>query len=107
MGRILGDYGAFVVSRKGTDVEKALRSLKRWRRNIYVSVTLCSLPSIADVCQVFEPPSTNDTSSTKVRAYVKRRQSIENLTPDPVIGYIEEHGLYQNEGEPSKGPEEG
>ncbi|KAG0652076.1 Nicotinate-nucleotide adenylyltransferase 1 [Hyphodiscus hymeniophilus] len=78
---ILGDYGAFVVSRKGTDIEEALKSLKKWKENIYV----------------FEPPSMNDTSSTKVRAYVKKRQSIGNLTPDPVIGYIEEHGLYQKD----------
>ena len=45
----------------------------------------------------------NDTSSTKVRAYLKKRQSIENLTPDSVIEYIEEHGLYRKEGSDSGG----
>ena len=36
--RILGDYGAFVVIRKGTDLVEALKSLEKWRENIFVSV---------------------------------------------------------------------
>lgn len=36
--RILGDHGAFVVKRKGTDIEEALESLQKWRENIYVRI---------------------------------------------------------------------
>jgi len=38
---------------------------------------------------------TNDISSTKVRLFIKRRMSIVYLTPDPVIEYIDRHGLYK------------
>jgi nicotinamide mononucleotide adenylyltransferase len=36
LDHILGDYGAFVLKRQGTDIEEALNTLKKWRVNIYV-----------------------------------------------------------------------
>jgi len=108
---ILGGYGAFVLKRKGTDIETALMSLRKWKDNIYVRISLSIRAGLrgvrmtdyfmgtSDTFKVFEPPSMNDTSSTKVRLNVKRGRSIENLTPDPVVHYIEEHGLYQRNAE--------
>jgi len=36
---ILGGYGAFVLKRKGTDIETALMSLRKWKDNIYAHLT--------------------------------------------------------------------
>lgn len=37
----------------------------------------------------------NDVSSTKVRLMRKRDLSLRYVVPDPVIDYIQEHGLYR------------
>jgi nicotinate-nucleotide adenylyltransferase len=41
-----------------------------------------------------------DISASEIRARIGRGLSIEGLTPDPVIRYIERHGLYANPGDP-------
>jgi nicotinamide mononucleotide adenylyltransferase len=78
---ILGDYGVFVLERAGTDIDEALASLKQWEDNIYY------IPQVVP----------NEISSTKVRLLLRRQMSVDYLTPDDVIKYIEENGLYQED----------
>ncbi|KAB5566496.1 putative nicotinamide mononucleotide adenylyltransferase [Coniochaeta sp. 2T2.1] len=77
---ILGQYGAFIIERSGTDIEEALASLRQYENNIWV------------ISQVIQ----NDVSSTKVRLFLKKDLSVRYLIPDPVVAYIEEHGLFQD-----------
>lgn len=44
-----------------------------------------------------EEPVPNGVSSTLVRQELARGHSVRYLTPDDVIQYIEEHGLYRPE----------
>ncbi|KAJ9162363.1 Nicotinamide-nucleotide adenylyltransferase [Coniochaeta hoffmannii] len=83
---ILGQYGAFIIERSGTDIEEALASLRQYENNIWV------------ISQVIQ----NDVSSTKVRLFLKKDLSVRYLIPDPVVAYIEEHGLFQDR-PPSEG----
>ncbi|EGS19940.1 nicotinamide-nucleotide adenylyltransferase-like protein [Thermochaetoides thermophila DSM 1495] len=76
---ILSQYGAFIIERSGTDIEEALASLRQYENNIWV------------ISQVIQ----NDISSTKVRLFLRKDLSVRYLIPDPVVDYIEEHGLYQ------------
>lgn len=78
---ILGDFGVFVVERAGTDIDEALASLKQWEDKIYC------IPQVIP----------NEISSTKVRLLLRRQMSIDYLTPDEVVDYIEENGLYREE----------
>jgi len=78
---ILGDFGVFVVERAGTDIDEALASLKQWEDNIYC------IPQVVP----------NEISSTKVRLLLRRQMNIDYLTPDDVVDYIKENGLYQEE----------
>ncbi|KAK4248546.1 hypothetical protein C7999DRAFT_31040 [Corynascus novoguineensis] len=75
---ILGEYGAFIIERSGTDIDEALASLRQYEHNIWV------------ISQVIQ----NDISSTKVRLFLKKDLSVRYLIPDPVVEYIEEHGLF-------------
>ena len=84
---ILGRYGAFIVERTGTDIDDAVASLQRWRHNIYV------------IRQLIQ----NDVSSTKIRQFLRREMSVQYLIPAPVIRYIEEHDLYEEDGTASVG----
>ncbi|ODA82350.1 hypothetical protein RJ55_00857 [Drechmeria coniospora] len=77
---ILGNFGAFVLERTGTELDSALASLKQWEKNIHV------------IRQVV----TNDVSSTKVRLLLKRNLSIDYIVPDDVVNYIYEHDLYRD-----------
>ncbi|KAL2019204.1 hypothetical protein VTK56DRAFT_10004 [Thermocarpiscus australiensis] len=85
---ILGQYGAFIIERSGTDIDQALASLRQYEHNIWV------------ISQVIQ----NDISSTKVRLFLKKDLSVRYLIPDPVVEYIEEHQLFQgpHSHEPSK-----
>jgi nicotinamide mononucleotide adenylyltransferase len=65
-----------------TDIDSALESLQHWKTNIRVIQQL--IP--------------NDISSTKIRLFLRRAMSIQYLIPAPVIEYIEQHGLYQEDG---------
>lgn len=82
LDHILGRYGAFIVERSGTDIDDALANLQQWKHNIYVIQQLIM----------------NDVSSTKIRLFLRREMSVQYLIPAPVIEYIEEHGLYEDDG---------
>ncbi|KAL8733689.1 MAG: hypothetical protein Q9181_003486 [Wetmoreana brouardii] len=82
LNHILGKYGVFIVERTGTDIDDALAALTPWRHNIWVIQQLIQ----------------NDVSSTKIRLFLKREMSVRYLVPAPVISYIEEHGLYEDDG---------
>ena len=71
-----------IVERAGSDMAQATDSLAKWRHNIYL---------IAQMIQ-------NDVSSTKVRLFLRRGLSVRYLLPTPVIDYIEQNGLYLDEG---------
>ncbi|KAK5652738.1 hypothetical protein OQA88_9591 [Cercophora sp. LCS_1] len=83
---ILGQYGAFIIERSGTDVDEALASLRQYDSNIWV------------ISQVIQ----NDISSTKVRLFLKKDLSVRYLIPDPVVEYIDEHSLFQGQPEGTK-----
>ncbi|KAH8595706.1 nicotinamide-nucleotide adenylyltransferase 2 [Bisporella sp. PMI_857] len=78
LDHILGKFGTFIVERSGTDVDQAVSNLSAWKNNIYVIQQLVQ----------------NDVSSTKIRLFLRRDMSVRYLIPEPVIQYIEEHGLY-------------
>ncbi|KAL8946851.1 MAG: hypothetical protein Q9222_006807 [Ikaeria aurantiellina] len=82
LNHILGKYGVFIVERTGTDMDDALATLAPWRHNIWVIQQLIQ----------------NDVSSTKIRLFLKRDMSVRYLVPAPVINYINEQGLYQDDG---------
>lgn len=70
------------MERSGTDIDEALASLQPWKDNIYVIQQLIQ----------------NDVSSTKIRLFLRREMSVRYLIPVPVIHYIEQHHLYEEEG---------
>jgi nicotinamide mononucleotide adenylyltransferase len=82
LDHILGRYGAFIVERNGTDIDEALAALQPWRDNIHVIQQLIQ----------------NDVSSTKIRLFLRREMSVRYLIPTPVIKYIEQHHLYEDDG---------
>ncbi|MCJ1336417.1 hypothetical protein MMC09_001693 [Bachmanniomyces sp. S44760] len=82
LDHILGRFGAFIVERTGTDIDDALANLQPWKENIYVIQQLIQ----------------NDVSSTKIRLFLRREMSVQYLIPAPVIKYIEEHDLYEDDG---------
>ncbi|KFY15077.1 hypothetical protein V492_02250 [Pseudogymnoascus sp. VKM F-4246] len=84
---ILGRYGTFIVERTGTDIDDALSSLQAWKEKIWV------IPQLI----------LNDVSSTKIRLFLRREMSVRYLIPAQVIEYIEENGLYEEEGAEGKG----
>lgn len=86
---ILGRYGCMIVERTGADVWSFLLShdlLWRYRRNL----------------RVVKQTIYNDISSSKVRLFVRRGQSIKYLLPNSVIKYIETHKLYRLPAEEEK-----
>jgi len=87
LNHILGRYGTFIVERTGTDIDDALSNLQQWKDKIYVIQQLIQ----------------NDVSSTKIRLFLRREMSVQYLIPAPVIEYIEEHGLYEDDGNEGKG----
>ncbi|CAO1629814.1 unnamed protein product [Parajaminaea phylloscopi] len=79
---ILGRYGCMIVERTGADVWSFLLShdlLWRYRPNL----------------RVVKQTIYNDISSSKVRLFVRRGQSIKYLLPNSVIKHIETHKLYR------------
>lgn len=82
MDQILGRFGAFIVQRNGTDLDKALEGLSSWKDNI----------------SVVSQPILNDISSTKIRQLRHEDRSIQYLTPPAVVEYIVDHGLHKDIG---------
>jgi nicotinamide mononucleotide adenylyltransferase len=91
LDHILGKYGAFIVERSGTDIDEALAALQPWKRNIHVIQQLIQ----------------NDVSSTKIRLFLRRDMSVRYLIPTPVIEYIEQNGLYREDGSTQAAAEKG
>lgn len=106
LDHILGNFGAFIIERTGTDIDEALAGLKQYQDKIHV------IPQVIIVRHYSQTPtghdqssgdevyaditsSQNDVSSTKVRLMRKRDLSLRYVVPDPVIDYIQEHGLYR------------
>ncbi|EPS96630.1 hypothetical protein FOMPIDRAFT_1025324 [Fomitopsis schrenkii] len=79
---ILGKYGVMIIERAGADMDQAIDSLSRWRHNIHL------------IHQLIQ----NDVSSTKVRLFLRRGLSVRYLLPAPVVDYIEQNGLYTDDG---------
>lgn len=82
LNHILGRFGTFIVERTGTDIDDALANLQPYQENIYVIQQLIQ----------------NDVSSTKIRLFLRREMSVQYLIPAPVIEYIEQHSLYEDDG---------
>lgn len=78
---------SFIVERSGTDIDEALATLQPWKDNIYVIQQLIQ----------------NDVSSTKIRLFLRREMSVRYLIPVPVIRYIEQHHLYEEDSGPGGG----
>lgn len=78
---ILGDYPLFILERMGTDLGQTISQLEHFKGTVHVIQQLVQ----------------NDVSSTKVRLLCRQGMSIRYLVPDPVVSYIEEHGLYKPE----------
>ncbi|KAI0839832.1 Nucleotidylyl transferase [Hypoxylon sp. FL0890] len=83
LDHILGNFGAMIVERSGTDMDEALANLKQWEDNIHV------------INQMIQ----NNVSSTKIRLFLRRDMSVQYLIPQSVIKYIDEHRLYTDDGE--------
>ncbi|KAJ7772120.1 hypothetical protein DFH07DRAFT_866351 [Mycena maculata] len=82
LDHILGRYGTFIVERAGSGMDQATDSLARWRNNIHL------------ISQLIQ----NDVSSTKVRLFIRRGLSVRYLLPANVVEYIEQNGLYLEDG---------
>ncbi|KAJ7287184.1 hypothetical protein C8J57DRAFT_578985 [Mycena rebaudengoi] len=89
LDHILGRYGTFIVERAGSGMDQATDSLARWRNNIHL------------ISQLIQ----NDVSSTKVRLFIRRGLSIRYLLPSNVVEYIEQNGLYLEDGASTNIPE--
>ncbi|KAI5862632.1 Nucleotidylyl transferase [Durotheca rogersii] len=81
LNHILGDFGAMIVERSGTDMDEALGNLKQWENNIHF------IPQLIH----------NDVSSTKIRLLLKRGMSVKWMTPHAVTQYMNERGLYTDD----------
>lgn len=82
---ILGRYGSFIIERTGTDIDEALANLQPYRENIHVIQQLIQ----------------NDVSSTKIRLFLRRGMSVQYLIPAPVVEYIEQNHLFEDDGRAS------
>ena len=87
LDHILGRYGVLIIERAGADMDQAIDSLSRWRHNIHL------------IHQLIQ----NDVSSTKVRLFLRRGLSVRYLLPAPVVDYIEQNGLYTDDGPTANG----
>lgn len=83
----VNELQSFIVERSGTDIDEALATLQPWKDNIYVIQQLIQ----------------NDVSSTKIRLFLRREMSVRYLIPVPVIHYIEQHHLYEEDSGPGSG----
>ena len=81
LDEILENNGIVVISREDSDAEKFVYESDQlsayYNRILFVTEWI-----------------RHDLSSTKLRCSVKKGDSIKYLTPDSIISYIKEHGLY-------------
>lgn len=63
-------------------MDQATDNLARWKHNIHL------------ISQLIQ----NDVSSTKVRLFIRRGLSVRYLLPAAVVEYIEDNGLYLEDG---------
>lgn len=99
LDHILGRFGTFIIERTGTDIDDALANLQPWKHNIYVIqqlVTYVLIPNPSGFLSLTR--FRNDISSTKIRMFLRREMSIQYLLPAPVVEYIEQNGLYEEDG---------
>ncbi|XP_075696697.1 nicotinamide/nicotinic acid mononucleotide adenylyltransferase 1 [Rhinoderma darwinii] len=83
---IVSSFGLVCITRTGSDARKFIYEsdvLWKYRDNIHL----------------VEEWITNDISSTKVRRALRRGMSVRYLVPDPVLDYIKNHDLYNEESE--------
>lgn len=81
MEHILVQYGLVVVTRSGCDVARTIYELDiLYRHRSQIHIVTEWIP--------------NEISSTAIRRALKRGESVKYLIPDPVIDYIQQHGLY-------------
>jgi nicotinamide mononucleotide adenylyltransferase len=59
---------------------------------------LANLQAWKDKIFVIQQLIQNDVSSTKIRLFLRREMSVQYLIPAPVIEYIEQNGLYEEDG---------
>ncbi|KAH9468689.1 hypothetical protein Pst134EA_009223 [Puccinia striiformis f. sp. tritici] len=86
---ILGQFGCYIIERAESEIDESQLSdsvhsqspLAMYRNRIYL------VPQLVR----------NDVSSTKVRLFIRKGMSVEYLVPGPVVKYIRQHGLYQDE----------
>ncbi|KAI2622026.1 Nucleotidylyl transferase [Hypomontagnella submonticulosa] len=83
LDHILGNFGAMIIERSGTDMDEALANLKQWEDNIHV------------ITQMIQ----NNVSSTKIRLFLRRDMSVQYLIPASVIQYIDQNKLYTDDAE--------
>ena len=99
LDHILGRYGTFIVERAGSGMDQATNNLARWRNNIYLISQLIQ----NDVSSTKVRSFSNNLISliyraTQVRLFLRRGLSVRYLLPNVVVDYIEQHGLYLDEG---------
>ncbi|XP_072888320.1 nicotinamide/nicotinic acid mononucleotide adenylyltransferase 1 isoform X1 [Hemitrygon akajei] len=83
---ILGRFGLVCISRQRCNLQKCIYEsdlIWRFREKIHLVTEWID----------------NDTSATKVRRALRRGQSVRYVIPDPVIDYIQQHRLYDQQSE--------
>lgn len=78
---LLQNYGFVVGRRPGCGMDEIETAADRLRKEYNADIRVVPIPQV-------------DISSTDIRNRVQRGKSIRYLTPDGVIDYIAEHGLY-------------
>jgi nicotinamide mononucleotide adenylyltransferase len=82
MEAICASHRIVCLERTGTDLNDVI-----WENDI--------LYKYRERIHVIKQWISNDISSTKIREALRRNLSIRYLTPDAVIHYINQHGLYK------------
>eukprot|EP00762_Andalucia_godoyi_P000788 ANDGO_03687.mRNA.1 Nicotinamide/nicotinic acid mononucleotide adenylyltransferase len=79
---ILRDFGVVCIQREGVDPFRIIHESDL-------------LSMLSKYILVFREWILNDVSATEVRRHIRRGLSIRYLTPDPVVSYLVQHGLYR------------
>eukprot|EP01103_Thecamoeba_quadrilineata_P008455 TRINITY_DN18196_c0_g1_i1.p1 TRINITY_DN18196_c0_g1~~TRINITY_DN18196_c0_g1_i1.p1 ORF type:complete len:256 (-),score=25.94 TRINITY_DN18196_c0_g1_i1:35-781(-) len=86
IAKILKDYGVLVLERITEHAQETIEQI------------IQSDPILAkhkDYIHIVQQTMGNDISSTGIRTLIRANRSIKYLTPDSVIEYINEHGLFR------------